>query len=194
VSGREPDFDELVGGEDLGASERDRLFRVHELLMAAGPPPDLSPLPASPSPIRPEPIEARRRRFALVVLAAALALAAFGAGFLAGGRGGPGTFEVKAMTGTGDAVSAHGSLEIFDIDEAGNWPMELTVEGLTPSSSGRPYELWLTKDGHLAVLCGSFLAEPDGATVVPMNAPYKLRDFDDWVVVEEGSKTPLLTT
>jgi hypothetical protein len=36
--------------------------------------------------------------------------------------------------------------------------------------------------------------EPDGTTVVPMNAPYKLRDFDAWVVVEEGSTTPLLTT
>jgi hypothetical protein len=29
---------------------------------------------------------------------------------------------------------------------------------------------------------------------VSLNAPYRLPDFDGWVVVEEGSKTPLLTT
>ena len=35
-----PDFDELVG-TDLEPGERARLERVHELLIAAGPPPDL---------------------------------------------------------------------------------------------------------------------------------------------------------
>jgi hypothetical protein len=29
---------------------------------------------------------------------------------------------------------------------------------------------------------------------VPMNAPWRLSDFDGWVAVEAGSKTPLLTT
>jgi hypothetical protein len=29
---------------------------------------------------------------------------------------------------------------------------------------------------------------------VPMNAPYNFTDFDGWVVVEEGSTTPVLTT
>jgi len=27
-----------------------------------------------------------------------------------------------------------------------------------------------------------------------MNAPYKFKEFDGWVVVEEGTQTPLLTT
>ena len=36
-----PDFDDLVG-TDLDPAERARLERVHDLLMAAGPPPDLS--------------------------------------------------------------------------------------------------------------------------------------------------------
>jgi hypothetical protein len=72
--------------------------------------------------------------------------------------------------------------------------MELEVTGLAPAQSGRSYELWLTKQGRLAALCGSFLVEPDGTAKVPLNAPYRLRDFDKWVVVEEGSKTPLLTT
>jgi hypothetical protein len=136
----------------------------------------------------------RRQRF-LAALAAALAVALFAIGFLLGDRSNePGTFDVVTMSGVGPAAEASASLEIFDVDEAGNWPMELRVAALTPSASGKPYELWLTRDGVLTALCGSFLAKPDGRTVVPMNAPYKLRDFDGWVVVEEGSETPLLTT
>jgi hypothetical protein len=195
VSERGPEFDELVG-TDLEPAERERLLRVHELLVAVGPPPDLPPSLETP-PIR-EPtrlVARRRRRIALVALAAALGLGVFAVGFLIGERGDePGTFAVVAMTGTADAPRASASIEIFDADEAGNWPMEVSVSGLAPSASGRPYELWLTKDGQLAASCGSFLPEPDGTTVVPMNAPYKLREFDGWVVVEEGRTTPVLTT
>ena len=72
--------------------------------------------------------------------------------------------------------------------------MLIDVEGLAPLPGGRLYQLWLTKGGKLTALCGSFLANPDGRTVVPMNAPWRLDDFDGWVVVEAGSKTPLLTT
>jgi len=190
---RGPDFDELVG-DDLAASERERLLRIHELLIEAGPPPTMQ-RPAAP------PVGARvyafprRARLAAVGLAAAVAAAAFALGFLVGDRtAGPGTFEVIPMSGTAQAEGARADIELYDIDEAGNWPMELRVRGLQPPASGRPYELWLTKDGRLAELCGTFLAETDGSTVVPMNAPYKLRDFDEWVVVEEGSETPLLTT
>jgi len=72
--------------------------------------------------------------------------------------------------------------------------MELDVKGLAPPASSRLYQLWLTENGELEALCGSFLAESDGTTVVPMNAPYRLREFDGWVVVEQGSKEPVLTT
>jgi hypothetical protein len=99
-----------------------------------------------------------------------------------------------AMSGTAAAADATASLAVFDIDEAGNWPMEMTVRRLAPAASGRPYELWLTKDGKLAALCGGFLTDPDGTAIVPMNAPYRFTEFDGWVVVEEGSTTPLLTT
>ncbi len=98
------------------------------------------------------------------------------------------------MTGTPSAPSATASLAVFDIDAAGNWPMELTVAGLPPAQSGRPFELWLTRDGELAALCGGFLTDADGSAVVPMNAPYRFDEFDGWVLVEEGSQTPLLTT
>jgi len=187
MSERGPDFDELVG-EDLGLAERERLHRVHELLVEAGPPPELS----SPAPLALFP---RRRRGALLAIAAALAVAVFAVGVALGDRSDErGVDFVVAMSGTAAAADATASLIVFDIDEAGNWPMEMTVRRLAPAASGRPYELWLTKDGKLAALCGGFLTDPDGSAIVPMNAPYRFTDFDGWVVVEEGSKTPLLTT
>ena len=194
MSERRPDFDELVGS-DLAPGERERLLGVHELLIAAGPPPEPPSSLAAPPVLEPTRLAPRRRRVALVALAAAFGLTAFAAGFLIGDGGGePGTFRVVAMNGTAEAPGASASLEVFDVDAAGNWPMEISVRGLAPSASGRPYELWLTRDGELAVLCGSFLPEADGTTVVQMNAPYKLKEFDGWVVVEEGTNTPLLTT
>lgn len=188
-----PNFDDLVGA-DLEPRERDRLLRVHELLVAAGPPPELpSELDAAP---RAATVHAfPRRRWVLAALAATLTVVVFAAGYLAGDRSDdPGTFATYAMSGVGATPAASGSLEIYDADAAGNWPMRLQVSGLGPAQSGRPYELWLTKGGELAAACGSFLADADGATVVPMNAPWRLRDFDAWVIVEQGSEAPLLTT
>ena len=39
---REPTLDELIGADTTGA-ERERLQHVHELLLEAGPPPEVSP-------------------------------------------------------------------------------------------------------------------------------------------------------
>ncbi len=190
-----PDFDELVG-EGVDGHERARLLRVHELLVAAGPPPD-APQATPPSTTGQVVALARpaRRRGALLALAAALGLFLFAVGVVVGtSRDEPGTFDVVTMVGTPAAAGATGSIELFDADEAGNWPMEVSVAGLEPSGDGSTYELWLTSNGELAVLCGSFLTESDGTTVVPMNAPYRLTEFDGWIVVEEGTTTPLLTT
>jgi hypothetical protein len=164
---------------------------VHELLLAAGPPPE--PLHAAPSP--PAARGPRRLPLARLALAAALALAVFAAGAAVGNRfAGPDAEFTVVMAGTGSAAGARASIAVLPVDDAGNWPMELTVRGLAPEPEGRPYELWLTKNGKLAALCGSFLAEPDGTTVVLLNAPYRLREFDGWVVVREGAEEPLLST
>ena len=64
VTPRTPDFDELVGSE-VDVSERDRLRRVHDLLLAAGPPPDLAPMSApatETAPAAPQRREAAARR------------------------------------------------------------------------------------------------------------------------------------
>jgi hypothetical protein len=188
-----PDFEELVG-TDLDRAERARLERVHELLVAAGPPADFTPLaePAVEAEAEIVELRPRRRRGALVAIAAALAVAlfAFGAA-LADESALPGTIS---MEGTAAAQGASASLEVLDRDAAGNWPMTVSVEGLAPTTSGHPYELWLTHDGELRALCGSFRTDERGMAVVPMNAPYKFSEYDGWVVVEEGSETPLLTT
>lgn len=180
-----PDFDELVGA-DLDQAERARLERVHELLVAAGPPPE-------PRASHVELPARQRRRGALLALAAALAVAAFslGAALVDGSTSRTLDYE-ETLVGTAEAPAAQASLLVFDIDDAGNWPLELRVEGLAPAAGGRPFELWLTRDGELAALCGSFLTSPDGSAVVPMNAPYRFDEFDDWIVVERGTTTPLL--
>jgi hypothetical protein len=180
-----PDFDELVGS-DLDPEERDRLERVHDLLVQAGPPPEPAARPVVE--LRP-----RRRRGALLAVAAALAVAALaiGGAVVAGPAGG---VEHVTMAGTPAAATASASLTVFEIDEAGNWPMELKVNGLAPSARGRPFELWLTRDGELKGLCGAFFTDESGRAKVPMNAPYRFSEYDGWVVVEEGSETPLLTT
>lgn len=186
---RRPDFDELVG-VDLAAGERDRLLRVHELLLQADPPPEIEEKRAEVVQLRP-----RRRRGLVLALAAALAVALFATGAIVGNRtAGPSVDFTVAMTGTPDAAQASASLAVYDLDQAGNWPMKVTVEGLPPAESGRAYQLWLTKGDGLVELCGAFRTDADGSATVPMNAPYKFKEYDGWVVVEEGTQTPLLTT
>ncbi len=189
-------FDELVGGgEELPAGERERLLRVHELLLQVGPPPEVGPeLLAS---AREEPVRLlpRRRRTTLALVAAALAIAVFGGGYLVGSRSAePAVERLVTMTGTGTVSEARGSIEILAQDDAGNWPMVVRVRGLEPSSDRRDfYELWLTKDGELAAPCGRFTAH-DGVTEVTLSVPYGLRGYDGWVVTRGDSEEPLLTT
>jgi hypothetical protein len=180
-----PEFDDLVG-DDLDPVERARLERVHDLLVAAGPPPE----PAA----RVIPFRPRRRRAALLAIAAALAVAAFAIGAAVGNHTAGRSLDfVVTMEGTATAPAASASLAVFEADAAGNWPMKMTVAGLDPHS-GRPFELWLTKNGKLAALCGSFVTNADGSASVPLNAPYRFNEYDGWVVVVEGTRTPLLTT
>lgn len=181
-----PDFGDLVG-TDLGPDERARLEHVHDLLLAAGPPP--GPI-AAPIELRP-----RRRRGAALAIAAALAVAAFalGAALVDGSTGRSDDYAVS-MEGTEAAPGATASIAVFAVDEAGNWPLELSVRGLPPAASGKPFELWLTRDGELAAICGAFSTSPDGSATVPMNAPYSFDGPVGWVVVEKGTTAALLTT
>ncbi|MFN0155142.1 MAG: anti-sigma factor domain-containing protein [Gaiella sp.] len=196
MSDHRPRFEELVDAGELDATERERLSRIHDLLVAAGPPPELSPTLLDTPEIA-ETAETvvvpfvRRYRFAALGLAAALALALFGAGYGIGrGTAGPDVEFTVPMSGPG---GARASLAVFTQDAAGNWPMELRVTGLEALPNGHRYELWLTRDGKLVAQCGSFVVTGAHAEV-PLNAPYRLRSFDGWVVVEAGNTDFVLET
>ena len=198
-----PDFRELVG-EDVQEDERERLRTVHDMLLAAGPPPELSPdLEEAPAIGGTVSLLPRRRRGALLLIAAALAAAAFGGGFLAGGHGRARTstftpeFAVQ-MHGTAAAPNALATLEVAKADSSGNWPMLVTVQGLPQLQRGGYYELYLTRKGRIAAACGTFTVH-SGKTKVSLNAPYELKTFDGWIVTKHvpgraESSLPLLTT
>ena len=189
---RRDELDDLVAG--LEPEEQERLRRVHELLLAADAPPELTPeLVESPeAPQNVYPLFPRRRGAAALLAAVAVAAAAFGIGFLVGDDAPPEPERVVGMAPPGGLSDARASLAIFAADDAGNWPMELTVRGL--GGGGHvSYELWLTRKGKLADSCGAFRIADD-KTVVPLNAPYKLKSYDGWVIVRSGTTKPVLTT
>lgn len=199
-----PDFRELVG-EDVPGAERERLRRVHDLLVAAGPPPELSPALEHPPEVGGGRVVslARRRRGAVLLLAAAIAAAVFGVGFLTGAvtHGGSNDSAIPAisMHGTSAAPNALASIRLQNVDSAGNWPMRLTVQGLPKLPDGGYYELYITKNGRIAGTCGTFRVG-GGRTVVRLNAPYDLSHIDGWIVTRhlpgqpDQASRPILTT
>lgn len=197
-----PDFDDLVGGEGT-PEELARLRRAHQMLIAAGPPPELSPriaeAPAATS--RRSSLVPRRRRGAAFLLAAAVAAAAFGIGFLIGDRGSsafPAQGSAIAMNPPAGAAdqTAHASVLIGDRDSVGNWPLLVRVSGLRPLPKGQWYELYLTREGKRAAWCGAFSVKGAGRTTVHFSVPYKLKRFNGWVIItsERQPRPPVLLT
>ena len=185
------DFDEVVGGDDLSPDEEARLRRVHDLLMQAGPPPDLPPALERPPT---EPAEAEivqfpmlpRRRWAMAaVVAAALALLAFAGGYFVG-HAKPTSFKTTRI------VPMHGGnalalLRLGHKDDAGNWPMQLEVNNLPQRPKPQYYELWLTRHGKPVAPCGSFRVNQRNTTV-QLSVPYDFSRFDGWVVTTQTAK------
>ena len=182
-----PDFVDLVGDEGT-PEELERLRRAHQLLIAAGPPPELSPRLAEAPATQSRPTSGpRRRRGAAFLLAAAVAAAAFGIGFLVSDRGSgdfPSQGSPIAMHPPAGAAdqSAHASVLIGDRDQVGNWPLLVRVSGLEQLPKGQWYELYLTRGGKAVAWCGAFAVKGSGRTTVRFTVPYKLKGFDGWVV------------
>ena len=187
-------LDDLVGDIEDPA-ERERLRRVHQLLLSVDPPPEVSSALRRPPAAEPVRLLPRRRRTTLALIAAALAAASFGAGWLASARTGDDeAVRVIPMAGTAAAAGASGSIELLPDDASGNWPMNLRISGLTPSRDRSDwYELWLTKDGKPVDPCGRFTVHA-GLTTVVLSVPYGLRQYDGWIVTRHDSDVPLLTT
>jgi hypothetical protein len=189
-----PDFDDLIE-RDVPPEERARLYRTHELLMQAGPPPELSPeLESVPWPDEAlQPLFRKRREHKArrpVLLAAALATAIF-VGFLLGqattGDEGSSVSATKTVKlhGTGLAPEALATLKLGKPDAAGNWPMVLHISGLDRLKDGGYYALFLTKNGKPLVSCGTINVA--NATSVRLSAAYALERFDKngWVIVRQ---------
>jgi hypothetical protein len=188
-----PDFEELVGS-DLDPEERARLQRAHDLLVAAGAPPELPPSLAEPGAVQAETtlFFNRRRNATIAVLAAALAAAAFGIGYLTGQSGKSNNFAVRhtvVMHGTSTAPSgAIASIALGNRDDAGNVQMLVRISNLKELKRGAYYTLWLTRKGRPVVPCGSFLVHAgnrESTTEVRFTVAYKLKNFDGWVVTEQ---------
>lgn len=202
---RGPNFDDLVGTE-TGGAERERLRDVHELLLQAGPPAELTPrLRQAP---RFDVARRQQRRpvkqRALLLLAAALSIGAvFAAGYaVADHRGGSSTAtggapKTLSLVGTARAPDAHATLDVWHARN-GNWPMRLSVAGLPKLPPHTYYEVYLVRDGKPWAPCGSFriASASPGTVTLAFNAPYSLRPGDSWVVTraapgEEPGKTVL---
>jgi len=181
-----PDVRELVG-EEGSPQELDRLRRVHDLLVAAGPPPRLSPALVRPPRVGRLALLARprRRSLAALALAAALAAGAFAVGYAVAPRGGFRAAWVVPMHGLGRHAQAHAVLKIGRADAHGNIPIEMEVQGLPPLPASAYYELYLAKKGKPSASCGTFRTGP-GTTLVRLSIAYQLqpwgRRWDGWIV------------
>ncbi|MFZ0341370.1 MAG: hypothetical protein WAL31_03440 [Gaiellaceae bacterium] len=191
---REPTLNELIGSEASGA-ERERLQHVHDLLLQAGPPPELSDeLEAGPTL---DLTLGKRRRAkkprAMLLLAAALAVAVvFLAGYTLRGNGGGSRVNSsvlsQALGGTSLVPHAQGTLEVWNSQDGHNWPMTLTVVGLPQLPPHSYYEVYLFRHGKLGGSCGLFRVGSDAQdpVTVTLTSPYELRKGDSWVVTRPG--------
>lgn len=182
-----PEFQELVGDEGT-PEELERLRRVHEALVAAGPPAELSPRLGSPPRVEESRVLAFRRRSpaTLIAIAAALVVAAFLVGYGVGeNRNGFSSKASVPMHGLGRLAAASATLQIGGQDSAGNYPVRMTVRDLQPLPRGGWYELLLSKNGKPTLSCGHFRATAESVTI-QLSVPYDLSErgtlFDGWVV------------
>jgi hypothetical protein len=186
------DFRDLVDTGSLTPEELARLERVHDLLVQAGPPPELPPSLVEPptrgaqAEIVQFPLLPHRRWAVAAVTAAAVAAVAFGGGYIVGhNKAKPTAFH------TVRAVAMHGGnatavLKIAERDSVGNWPMQIEVTGLPEQpAAGAYYELWLTRHGKPTEPCGQFRVH-GSTTRVRLSVPWNFKGIDGWVVTNQG--------
>jgi hypothetical protein len=185
-----PRFDDLIEA-DVPDAERSRLQHVHDLLVAAGPPPELSPrLEAGPTLAMTlsRPAKPRGRRIALLAATIAILAVAFVLGYVAGNRGGglASAQTTMQLSGTHAAPAALAALKILPADTSGNWPMKLTATGLPKLGRDGYYEVFLVRNGKIYAPCGSFISKGNTRSIdVTLNAPYDLQPNDTWIVTKQ---------
>jgi hypothetical protein len=179
------EFNDWVDVEGLTPAERERLERVHALLVEAGPPPELTAaIEQPPAQVIQFPVWRRRPLVAALAAAVAVAGAAFGGGYVVGNdNGGVKAAQVMSLRGQSNELA---SLRIGTPDAVGNSPMILTVTGLPQLEHGY-YELFTWRHGKPSYPCGGFRMER-GTTSVHLTVPYELKPGTKLVVtvIERG--------
>ena len=128
---------------------------MHELLVAAGPPAELPSALARP-PEQPDDAEVvplsehRRRPLATFLIAAAVAAACFGGGYVLANQAHQTSaihvVRIVPMQGVGQQNS-FASLRVGSSDANGNWPIQLTVAGLPALQQKERYYLMVWQNG-----------------------------------------------
>ncbi len=187
---RPPEFEDIV---DVDDTERERLRRVHDMLVAAGPPPELTPELAAGPTIRMTLGQGGRtrrhmqRRVALLAAAFVVLALTFLVGYLSGNTSNAAHGHLLRLAGTAAAPTAQASLRLDDADVQGNWPMELAAVGLPKLGAKGYYEVFLVRHGKIIGPCGSFVVSKSKAPVaVSLSAPYAVRSGDGWIVTKQN--------
>jgi hypothetical protein len=191
-------FDELVDLTGVSPEDRARMFRMHELLVAAGPPAELpTDLAGAPSDVGGAKViefPRRRRTAAAIAIAAAVAVACFSGGYvLANQAHSSSSLHAVRVVGLSGEQNSLASLRVGAADSNGNWPVQLTVSGLPPlKATNSHYLLMLTQDGKPTWVCGMFKVGPQGSTTVTFSVPYRITGQTKWVVTEmtKGAQFP----
>jgi hypothetical protein len=178
-------FDELIGAEPAG-TERERLRSVHDMLVEAGPPPELTPELASGPTLamtlgRRARAKSRRRRMLLPAVAAAM-LVVLVVSF-ATARNSDGSLAIP-LTGTPKAPNAVGTLIVLKPTKT-TQPMKIEVQGLKPGQ----YGVYLVHQGRSWEKCGTFVVRDlAGGRTTSMDSPYRAKPGDTWVVAPLTAK------
>ena len=197
------DFDQMVDLTGVSPEDRARMLRMHELLVAAGPPVDLPSQLAAPLDVT-SPADGggaeviafprRRRTAAAISIAAAVAVACFSGGYiLANQAHHNSSLHAVRVVGLSGEQNSLASLRVGAADANGNWPVQLTVQGLPPlHGTDSHYLLMLTQNGKPTWVCGMFKVGKDGATTVAFSVPYRITGRTKWAVTEmtHGLKFP----
>jgi hypothetical protein len=193
------EFDQLVDLTGLGPEDQARLLRVHEMLVAAGPPTELpSALSLPPAGITAAteatviPFPPRRRAGAAILIAATVAAACFGGGYVLANQAHSNATRVFRVVQLAGQENSEAALRVGSADGNGNWPVQLTVNGLKPLTSTERYYLMVWQGGRPVALCGGFEVGGNGPTTVSFNVAYKITKSTRWVVTEmaPGFKYP----
>jgi hypothetical protein len=194
------DFDEVVDLTGVSPEDRSRMLRVHELLVAAGPPVDLpTGLPGAPSNVGGAKViefPRRRRTAAAITIAAAVAVACFSGGYVLANQAhhSSNALDAVRVVGMSGEQNSLASLRVGAADSNGNWPVQLTVTGLPPlHGADSHYVLMLTtQNGKPTWVCGMFKVGADGATTVAFSVPYRITGQTKWAVTEmtKGTQFP----